>query len=115
MGTPNQSPPKHSESPEQIKQRKDREKRQRDNAKLYGQKVVELREKLERDHFARVCCDNPKDYNRSTKLHRARFRQYLSARYGPFIADKYHNLLNFENPITFEGYQKQIFDMFKDK
>ena len=74
-----------------------------------------MKQRLERDHFARVCCDNPKEYNRSTKLHRARFRQYLSARYGPFIADKYQNLLNFENPITFEGYQKQIFYMFKDK
>ena len=62
--------------------------------------------------YARLSCENPKDFVRGVKLSKTRFRQFLSQRYGTFIAEKFQNMFDFiNNQVDYESFVKQLFQI----
>lgn len=48
------------------------------------------------------------EFTKSHKLKKASFRQFLAFRYGSVVAEKWQNLMQFDNPIDFETYCSKI-------
>ena len=54
-----------AETPSQTRARKERERKHKENLKVFRTKMNEVVKNInERELFARMCCENPKDYNR---------------------------------------------------
>jgi hypothetical protein len=44
------------------------------------------------------------EYNKSSKLRKGAFKQFLALRYGQVVAEKWQYILDFTNGVDFEAY-----------
>ena len=66
-----------------------------------------LRAHCTKQHFIDICGEEEKG---NYKLRKPRFKQYLSKRYGPQVAEKWANVFDFTNPLDFKQYSSRIVD-----
>ena len=55
------------------------------------------------------------EYNKSSKLRKGAFKQFLALRYGQVVAEKWQYVLDFTNGVDFEAYQKMVEQIFLNK
>ena len=70
---------------------------------------------MTRDHFIEMINEPKSEYNKSSKLRKGAFKQYLAQRYGSVVAEKWQYLLDFTNGVDFDACTKMVEQLFYNK
>ena len=75
-------------------------------------KVLDVKDS---EQYKKLCCPNPHDWTRGVKLTKPRFKQFLSQRYGTYVAEKWQNMFDYvNNAVDEDSFKKQLIQILKD-
>jgi hypothetical protein len=71
--------------------------------------MKDLMASITKEHFITICASD------GLRLAKQKFKNFLTAKYGPILTEKLYIIMTFSAPVDFNEYKNQIEQLIRDR